>query len=211
MVLVSHAIVEFYLSFDGPVDMQIWALLTRSQCWVSDTQVTVTACGPLVKFRRDPFANSFFGHWFCLSIMSLNMRFTLVHFHWILLLANPCLVRKVATQTNLSLPCSAVPTWEFKRYHKLLYSVAISSYCGIVSIIRSATLVLAKKTLLWFVLQCLISVFWDNRIYGLLAITMNCWFIGNQKCFPFSNIPVKMRKIDWLDGVLRRIGNISAI
>ena len=30
------------------VDIQIWALLTRSQCKVSDTQVTVKACGPLV-------------------------------------------------------------------------------------------------------------------------------------------------------------------
>ena len=30
------------------VDIEIWALLTRSQCKVSDTQVTVKACGPLV-------------------------------------------------------------------------------------------------------------------------------------------------------------------
>ena len=29
-------------------DIQILALLTRSQCKVSDTQVTVKACGPLV-------------------------------------------------------------------------------------------------------------------------------------------------------------------
>ena len=28
--------------------MQIQSLLTRSQCIVSDTQVTVKACGPLV-------------------------------------------------------------------------------------------------------------------------------------------------------------------
>ena len=28
--------------------LQIWALLTRSQCKVSDTQVTIKACGPLV-------------------------------------------------------------------------------------------------------------------------------------------------------------------
>ena len=33
---------------NGAVDMQICALLTRSQCKVSDTQVTVKACGPLV-------------------------------------------------------------------------------------------------------------------------------------------------------------------
>ena len=30
------------------VDMQVWSLLTRSQCRVSDTQVTVKAHGPLV-------------------------------------------------------------------------------------------------------------------------------------------------------------------
>ena len=33
---------------NGAVDMQICALLTRIQCKVSDTQVTVKACGPLV-------------------------------------------------------------------------------------------------------------------------------------------------------------------
>ena len=34
--------------YDVAVDMQVWSLLTRSQCRVSDTQVTVKACGPLV-------------------------------------------------------------------------------------------------------------------------------------------------------------------
>ena len=38
----------FIYYFNGAVDMQICALLTRSQCKVSDTQVTVKACGPLV-------------------------------------------------------------------------------------------------------------------------------------------------------------------
>ena len=33
------------------VDIQIWAPLTRSQLKVSDTQVTVKACGPLVKIK----------------------------------------------------------------------------------------------------------------------------------------------------------------
>ena len=33
----------FYLFFDGPVDMQIWAPRTRIQCRLSDTQVTVKA------------------------------------------------------------------------------------------------------------------------------------------------------------------------
>ena len=46
----SSAIVDFYfyLLCDGPVDMQIWVLLTRSQCSVSDTRVTVKAHGPFV-------------------------------------------------------------------------------------------------------------------------------------------------------------------
>ena len=39
-----------FLFYNGAVDMQICALLTRSQCKVSDTQVTVKACGPLVYF-----------------------------------------------------------------------------------------------------------------------------------------------------------------
>ena len=48
MMLLSDTIVDFHLFYDGAVDIQIWALLTRSQCKVSDTQVTVKACGPLV-------------------------------------------------------------------------------------------------------------------------------------------------------------------
>ena len=40
--------VDFYLFYDGVADIQIWALLTRSRCKVSDTQVTIKACGPLV-------------------------------------------------------------------------------------------------------------------------------------------------------------------
>ena len=34
--------------YDGPFDLQIWALLTRSHCSVSNTQGTVKAHGPLV-------------------------------------------------------------------------------------------------------------------------------------------------------------------
>ena len=49
MVLLSDTIVDFHLFYDGAVDIQIRALLTRSQCEVSDTQVTVKAHGPLVK------------------------------------------------------------------------------------------------------------------------------------------------------------------
>ena len=47
-MLLSDTIVDFHLFYDGAVDIQMWALLTRSQCKVSDTQVTVKACGPLV-------------------------------------------------------------------------------------------------------------------------------------------------------------------
>ena len=42
---LSFVIVDFYLFYDGAVD------LTRSQCTVSDTQVTAKAHGPLVRFR----------------------------------------------------------------------------------------------------------------------------------------------------------------
>ena len=51
MMLLSYTIVDFYLLYDGAVDMQIWALLTRNQSKVSDTQVTVKAYGPLVPVR----------------------------------------------------------------------------------------------------------------------------------------------------------------
>ena len=49
MMLLSDTIVDFHLFYDGAVDIQIRALLTRSQCKVSDTRVTVKACGPLGK------------------------------------------------------------------------------------------------------------------------------------------------------------------
>ena len=48
LMQLSSAIVDFYLFYDGLVDMQIWVLQTRSQCRVSVTQVTIKACGPLV-------------------------------------------------------------------------------------------------------------------------------------------------------------------
>ena len=47
-MLLSYIIVDFYLSYDGAVKMQIWAFLTISQCKVSDTLVTVKACVPFV-------------------------------------------------------------------------------------------------------------------------------------------------------------------
>ena len=42
------AIVDFNLFYDGTIDMQIRALLTRNPLGVHDTQVTVMACGPFV-------------------------------------------------------------------------------------------------------------------------------------------------------------------
>ena len=47
-MLLSYTIIDFHLFYDGAVDIQIRAPLTRSQCKVSDTQVTVKACGPFV-------------------------------------------------------------------------------------------------------------------------------------------------------------------
>ena len=47
-MLLFYAIADFYLFYDGAIDMQIWALLTRSDFRVSATQVTVKASGPLV-------------------------------------------------------------------------------------------------------------------------------------------------------------------
>ena len=44
-MLFSYTMVAFLLFYDGAVDIQIWALLTKSQCKISDTQVTVKACG----------------------------------------------------------------------------------------------------------------------------------------------------------------------
>ena len=57
-MLLSYTIVDFHLFYDGAVDIQIWALLTSSQCEVSDTQVTVKARGPLVLFNI-VFENNF--------------------------------------------------------------------------------------------------------------------------------------------------------
>ena len=47
-MLISYGTVCWFL-FILWWGMQIWALLTRTQCRVSDTQVTVKALGPLVK------------------------------------------------------------------------------------------------------------------------------------------------------------------
>ena len=48
-MLLSYTIVDFDFYYNnGAVNMQICTLLTRIKCKVSDTQVTVKACGPLV-------------------------------------------------------------------------------------------------------------------------------------------------------------------
>ena len=54
-MLNSYTIVDFQLFYDGAVDIQIRALLKRSQGKVSDTQMTVKACGPLVCLTREFF------------------------------------------------------------------------------------------------------------------------------------------------------------
>ena len=46
----SSAMVDLYSFQDGPVDMQILALWTRSKCRVSDAQVIVITPGPLLVF-----------------------------------------------------------------------------------------------------------------------------------------------------------------
>ena len=45
IMLTCHCI--YFLLFDWPVDVQLWAFLIRSQCKVSDTQVTVKTHWPL--------------------------------------------------------------------------------------------------------------------------------------------------------------------
>ena len=51
-MLLSYADVDFCFFSDGAADMQISALLIRSQCRVSDTQATVKALWSLVKTSR---------------------------------------------------------------------------------------------------------------------------------------------------------------
>lgn len=46
-MLLTYAIINFYLFYDGAVNMQIWVLLTRNHCRLSDTQITIKACGSL--------------------------------------------------------------------------------------------------------------------------------------------------------------------
>ena len=47
-MLHSFASVDFHLFPDGATDIQIWALQTRSQCRVFDSQLTVNALWPLI-------------------------------------------------------------------------------------------------------------------------------------------------------------------
>ena len=49
-MLLSYTIVDFDFYYNnGAVYMQICTLLTKIQCKVSDTQVTVKACGPFMQ------------------------------------------------------------------------------------------------------------------------------------------------------------------
>ena len=47
-MLLSYATVDFLLFYDAVADIQIRALLTKSQCKVSETEVTVKALWPFV-------------------------------------------------------------------------------------------------------------------------------------------------------------------
>ena len=51
-MMLSSAVVDFYVFYEGAVDTQRWGLLTRSQCIVSNTHMTVKAFGPLVIVLR---------------------------------------------------------------------------------------------------------------------------------------------------------------
>ena len=81
MMLLSDTIVDFHLFYDGAVDIQIWALLTRSQCKVSDTQVSVKAHGPLV------ISNQFFAldltkvHDFIFNRIRCHFSFHYIYLH----------------------------------------------------------------------------------------------------------------------------------
>ena len=50
-MLLCYATADFHLFYDVAADVQKWALLTRSQCRVSDIQVPVKACEPLVQTK----------------------------------------------------------------------------------------------------------------------------------------------------------------
>ena len=48
-MLISYTIFGFHSFYNGAVDLQMLPLLTRRQCKVCDTHVTVKACGPHFK------------------------------------------------------------------------------------------------------------------------------------------------------------------
>ena len=48
IILLFYAIADFYSFYEGAVEMQICAFMTRGGFRVSDSHVTVKACGPLV-------------------------------------------------------------------------------------------------------------------------------------------------------------------
>ena len=69
IMLLSYPIVDSYLFYDGVVDMQLWFLLTRSQCRVSDTQVTVKVCGPLELHYRSCYGARVSKKWSVISFL----------------------------------------------------------------------------------------------------------------------------------------------
>ena len=73
-MLLSYTIVDFHLFYDGAVDIQIWAPLTRSRCKVSEMQVTVKACGPLVFKTTQIFSR--------LIVINLFIKDNLLRIYW---------------------------------------------------------------------------------------------------------------------------------
>ena len=64
------------LFFDGLVDTQVWALLSRSHCRVFDTLVNFEAHGPLVYYGRQLTYLYFLYNW-CLIRESLSLSLSL--------------------------------------------------------------------------------------------------------------------------------------
>ena len=85
VMLLYYATVDFHLFYDVAADMQIWTLLTRSLCKVSDTQVTAKNYGPLFNSGR-PFLGH---HYYILSLsdlcLSADMRINVINqYEWLI-------------------------------------------------------------------------------------------------------------------------------
>ena len=151
MMLLSDTIVDFHLFYDGAVDIQIWALLTRSQCNFSDTQVTVKACGPLVFKSPSLFGILNFKHLASYACMyhvekkkaACRKRQQLFSWFWIHVyhvihacmncmttLLVPSVYLLLQRQLHLTL-CPFVISSQMKKYHLSLSRIAYVHVVGI--------------------------------------------------------------------------------